>query len=339
MSSDRFADERAARRSQEDVREEVSNALLQRLDVIVADAAAVFPSSADQPLDPDYNRRLAESLVRLLAAAVRDAAIDDRGVLLATLRSALLERSVRVEQLFTFAYLTERTALDDLASDHAIGASSEAWPLVGQLVRRGSFDFLASIAARARLEPANATTDPLTTLHTRAMLDTVLLKETERTGRFGYPLALILFDLDRLTSINEQHGYGVGTKILERLGVLMRKYFRQHDWVARHGDDEIAVLLTGADAGHASDLAERARKMVEERLVFTDHRTGKTATVTVTAAVVMIAGEARTVVDPERLLVAAEAALKRAKQAGRNRVETVNDVIVNRTLPRSSPSA
>ena len=126
MSSDRFADERAARRSQEDVREEVSNALLQRLDVIVADAAAVFPSSADQPLDPDYNRRLAESLVRLLAAAVRDAAIDDRGVLLATLRSALLERSVRVEQLFTFAYLTERTALDDLASDHAIGASSEA---------------------------------------------------------------------------------------------------------------------------------------------------------------------------------------------------------------------
>ena len=206
-------------------------------------------------------------------------------------------------------------------------------------MRRGSFDFLASIAARARLEPANATTDPLTTLHTRAMLDTVLLKETERTGRFGYPLALILFDLDRLTSINEQHGYGVGTKILERLGVLMRKYFRQHDWVARHGDDEIAVLLTGADAGHASDLAERARKMVEERLVFTDHRTGKTATVTVTAAVVMIAGEARTVVDPERLLVAAEAALKRAKQAGRNRVETVNDVIVNRTLPRSSPSA
>src|SRR5436189_188650 len=98
---------------------------------------------------------------------------------------------------------------------------------------------------RARLEPNEACiVDPLTTLYTRVMLEAVLAKEVERAGRFGDLLSLILFDVDRLSAINEEHGYGVGDRILERLGILIRKYFRQYDWVARHSDDSIAVLLT-----------------------------------------------------------------------------------------------
>ena len=60
----------------------------------------------------------------------------------------------------------------------------------------------------------------------------------------GYAVSLILFDVDRLSEINQQHGYGVGDKVLERLGILIRQYFRQHDWVARHSEDSIAVLLS-----------------------------------------------------------------------------------------------
>ena len=84
---------------------------------------------------------------------------------------------------------------------------------------------------------------------------------------------MILFDVDHLSSINKEHGYGVGDEILERLGILIRKYFRQHDWVARHSEDSMAVLLTRTDAEHASELAERVRRTVEERLGFADHRT------------------------------------------------------------------
>ena len=174
------------------------------------------------------------------------------------------------------AYLTERTVLDELALDEALGATSEPWPLVAQMVRRASFDLLAAYTERAQLEPSEtAIVDRLTTLYTKPVFDAVLAKEVERAGRFGYPVSLILFDVDRLSEINEKHGYGVGDKILERLGILVRQYFRQHDWVARHAEDSIAVLLTRTDADQASRLAERVRATVEERLGFTDYRTDR----------------------------------------------------------------
>ena len=90
------------------------------------------------------------------------------------------------------------------------------------------------------------------------MFDAVLAKELERAGRFGDAVSLILFDVDRLSTINKQHGYGVGDRMLERLGILIRQYFRQHDWVARllGGFDRGAV---DADRRGARQRARRAR--------------------------------------------------------------------------------
>ena len=179
-------------------------------------------------------------------------------------------------------------------ADDTIGATSEPWPLVAQLVRRASFDLLAAYTERAQLEPSDAAIiDKLTTLYTRPLFDAVLAKELERAGRFGYPISLILFDVDRLSAINQEHGYGVGDKILERLGILIRQYFRQHDWVARYSEDSIAVLLSRTDAEHASSLAERVRATVEERLGFTDHRSDRAVPVTLSAAVINVRGRRR----------------------------------------------
>lgn len=323
-----------------DLRTRVATLLLDRAAVITADAAGLYPHTAGSSLDHDYGARLAQALIRLLAIAVREARVDPRGGPVATLRAAVLERSIEPEQLFALAYLTERSALDDLAFDGALGATSEAWPVVAQLVRRASFDYLGAFIARGHDDPTETTiTDSLTTLHTRTVFDAVLLKESERSGRLGHSLALILFDVDRLSAINERHGYGVGNRILERIAILMRRYFRQSDWVARYRDDEIAVLLTGGDAEHAGDLAERARAMVEQRLGFTDHRNGTTIKVTISGAVVTIPGLTATLIDPERLLVEAEDGVARAKGAGRNRIESVSGSATSRALPRNSPSA
>ena len=249
----------------------------------------------------------------------------------------MLERSLPVERLFAFAYLTERAALDELAVDETIGATSEAWPLVAQLVRRASFDMLASYVERVELEPRGAaTTDRLTTLHSRPVMDMVLAKEVERAGRFGYPLSLILFDVDNLSSTNEKYGYGVGDRILERLGILIRGFFRQHDWVARYDEDSMAVLLTGPDAAHANELAERVRVTVEERMEFKDHLTDQPVHVTVSAAVINLKINAGAVIDPERLMADAEAAVERAKREGRNRVEIVNGASGLQPPPSSS---
>jgi diguanylate cyclase (GGDEF)-like protein len=162
----------------------------------------------------------------------------------------------------------------------------------------------------------------------------VLAKETERAGRFGTSLSLILFDVDHLSTINKEHGYGVGDKVLERLGILIRQYFRQHDWVARHSEDSIAVLLTRTDAENAAELAERVRSTVEERLEFTDHRTDRPVPVTLSAAVINVQVAVGDVLDPQRLMSEAEAAVERAKQNGRNRVERVDGFSAQRTLPQ-----
>lgn len=311
---------------QDDLRQQTSALLLERGETISWDAVGIFPfTSGTELLDAEYCHRVGMILIELLALAVRDGKLDPRSGFVADLSRTSLERAVPIEQLFTFVYLVERTALDELALSETIGATAEPWPLVAQMVRRGSFDLLAAYTTRAHAESSEAAiTDKLTTVYTRPLFEAVLAKELERAGRFGHAVSLILFDVDNLSAINQQFGYGVGDKILERLGITTRQYFRQHDWVARHSEDSIAVLLTRTDAEHASELAEKLRATVEERLEFTDHRTDKPVRVTVSAAVLNVSVTAGDVIDAERLLADAEAAVERSKRLGRNRVERID---------------
>ena len=131
----------------------------------------------------------------------------------------------------------------------------------------------------------SAIEDPLTTLHTRPVLDAVLPKECCRAERFEHWLSMMLIDIDNLSAINKAHGYGVGDRILERMGILLRAYFREHDWVARYAEDTIAVLLPETTPADAMSLAERTRTMIEERLTFRDYRTEQRIVVTVSVAV------------------------------------------------------
>jgi diguanylate cyclase (GGDEF)-like protein len=299
--------------------------LLDRSDEIAADTAAIFPPSAEETWDSRDCRRVGRLLVQLLGFAVRDGRVDARGSFVADLHQLVRECVVSADRLFSFAYLVERTALDDLATDETIGAMTEAWPLAAQLVRRASFDVLAAYHEHVQLEPGESSMiDRLTTLHTRSLLQTVLAKEADRAGRFGLPLSLILFDVDNLSKINEEHGYGVGDKILERLGILIRGFFRQHDWIARYSEDSIVVLLASPDAAYGSDLAERVRATVAERLEFVDHRSDQQVRVTLSAAVVNVRVNAGDLIDPERLMAEAEAVVERAKRLGRNRIERID---------------
>jgi diguanylate cyclase (GGDEF)-like protein len=323
--------------AQDDLRQRIATAIQDRASVLVWDTVAIFPFSGSEVLEPEYCSRIGEVVVQLLTVGVRDGKIDGRGGAVAALHRIALERSLRAGRLFTFVYLLERSALDELALSDTLGATSEPWPVVAQMVRRASFDLLAAYTERAQLDPTDAAiVDKLTTLHTRPLFDAVLAKELERAGRYGIPISLILFDVDRLSAINEEHGYGVGDKILERLGILIRQYFRHHDWVARYSEDSIAVLLSRTDAEPAAELAERVRATVEGRLEFTDHRTDRPVRVTLSAAVINIALNAGDVIDRERLLTDAESAVERAKQQGRNRVVRIDGYAGTRHPPSTS---
>jgi len=308
-----------------ELRRLVANHLTARRDVIIADTVATFPlASGSRRLDANYCMRLGNVAATLLNDAILDGRLDSRGPGISELAVLIDDREVSPEQLFTFVHIVMSTAIDELSLDERVGLNTDPWPHACQIVRRAAFDLLGAWTTRLMYSPQNsAIEDALTTLHTRPVLEAVLPKECSRAERFEHWLSMMLIDVDNLSVINQVHGYGVGDRILERMGILLRAYFRQHDWVARYGEDTIAVLLPDTDPRHAMTLAERTRTMVEERLTFRDYRTEQRAVVTVCVAVASARALEGEPIDHEAFSAAAVAALSRAKAGGRNRVEQV----------------
>ena len=308
-----------------DLRRHVAHHLADRRDVIVADTVATFPlSSGSRRLDFDYCVRLGNLVTRLLCDAVIEGRLDSRGAGTSELSAMVAEREVSPEQLFMFVHIAMTTGIDELSLDQHVGANTEPWPQAAQIVRRAAFDLLAAWTTRSVQMPLRSSIeDALTTLHTRPVLDAVLPKECCRAERFEHWLSMMLIDIDDLSGINRAHGYGVGDRILERMGILLRAYFRQHDWVVRYAEDTIAVLLPETTPADALTLADRTRVMVEDRLTFRDYRTDQRAAVTVSVAVTSARALEGEPIDHARFQAEAEAALDRAKVGGRNRVEQV----------------
>jgi len=322
---------------QDDLRQRIASALIERLEVIATDTATILAHSGVETLDTGFRHQIARQLAQLFAFAIRDGRVDSRGPFVADLRATVASRGLSTDRFFSFVYHAERVALDELAIDGAIGATTELWPVVAQLMRRASFDLLAAYVDRIQVEPAaGAIVDTLTTLHPRPLFDAVLAKEVERAARAGYPLSLLLVDVDHLGAINAQHGRGVGDKILERIGILMHHFFRQHDWVARHSDDSFVVLLSQTDANDASELAERLRTTVEGRLGFVDHLTGEPVALSLTGAIINLSVESGAVIDVERLMADAELAVARAKREGRNRIQRID---VHKPVAQARPAS
>jgi diguanylate cyclase (GGDEF)-like protein len=317
-------------------REQLARILDQRIDVVINDAISVFPFAGIESLDTERGSALGALLLQLLISATRDGELDSRSRRVADLQNLATDNGLSIGQLFSFAYLIERAALDELALDESFGATSEPWAAVAQMVRRASFDVLAALAEHlSRESRTRAINDPLTTLYTRGVLLAAIEKEIQRSERFGHPFALIVLDVDHLTDINQLHGYGFGDRVLERIGILITNYFREQDWVSRYDEDGFAVLLPETQRAHAEMLAERLRVTVQERLALRDHLTEVHVDVTVSVAV-LIADSVDGTVRADDLLLEAEEAVKRAKHGGRNRVERL-EIDVTKPRPTRRP--
>lgn len=303
-----------------ELRHHVARTLEARAEAVLEEAVAVFPFAG---IEGDAAERvaLARVILQLLIAAARNGEVDGRGADVIELRELSRQRGLAVSGIFNLAYLIERAALDQLALDESFGSTSEPWPSIEQLVRRASFSVLAAFTELLAREPGDGSVlDGLTTLHTRPVIMAALEKEIQRAERFNHPLALILLDIDRLADINARHGYGAGDRVLERIGIVIRRYFREHDWVARYAGDTFAILLPATQPEHARQLADRMRQTVEQRFELHDYRSEEQIGVTVSVGLVT-ADSASLSVRAEQLIDAAREALNRAKEAGRNRVE------------------
>ena len=173
----------------------------------------------------------------------------------------------------------------------------------------------------ARLEQALreqeqlAVMDSLTGLYNRRFLDAELQLELDRGARSHVPVGVLLCDLDHFKQINDKHGHLVGDSVLREVARRLLNAVRNGDLVARYGGEEFVVLLPGGGKEKLREIGERCRRAFEEAPFQLPHNNEAFVTISIGGA--CWPDDANT---PRGLVGAADAALYRAKEAGRNRI-------------------
>jgi diguanylate cyclase (GGDEF)-like protein len=158
-----------------------------------------------------------------------------------------------------------------------------------------------------------AATDGLTGLPNKRAAADALKRMFAQASTTGAPLSLLLLDLDHFKQVNDQRGHAVGDQVLANVGATLHTVLRAHDFAARNGGEEFAVLLPDTGLPAAAEIAERIRVAITEISL-----PGADVSVTVSIGVSSYPDHAST---PDRLERLADGALYSAKRHGRNRVE------------------
>lgn len=166
---------------------------------------------------------------------------------------------------------------------------------------------------------ALAERDALTGLPNRRALQAALLRRLDDARLHHHPLSLLFVDLDHFKRVNDGHGHAAGDDVLVEVGRRLVHGLREGDMAFRQGGEEFVVLLPGADHDVALAIAERLRASVSGAPM-----ASRVGPIGVSASIGM--ATLRDGDSAERLLARADAAMYRAKQAGRNRVEAAADV-------------
>jgi len=155
--------------------------------------------------------------------------------------------------------------------------------------------------------------DALTGIPNRAAYDERIEQEFLRWKRFGRPVSILAWDIDRFKAINDAYGHKAGDKVLRVVGQHLASRIRSTDFVARYGGEEFVMLMVGATPQEAWAIADRIRAEIEQ-LGFHFYETP--VRVTASCGITCFSGEDDTA---DAAFDRADRALYRAKQAGRNR--------------------
>ena len=178
----------------------------------------------------------------------------------------------------------------------------------------------AEIALRLSAEQLRnlAETDGLTGIVNRRAFDEAFARETAGSARKNTPFSLLMVDIDRFKAYNDTYGHPAGDQCLRVVSKCLRQSVsRPADIVARYGGEEFVVLLPATSAKGAMIVAEQfARLLSQENIVHTGSEFGR-----VTASIGISCATGATLrLNPNRLLIEADAALYDAKTQGRNRI-------------------
>lgn len=161
---------------------------------------------------------------------------------------------------------------------------------------------------------AAARTDAKTGLLNAAAWQREADTELARAQRSDDPLALILIDLDHFKQVNDTHGHLIGDQVLVAVAGVLCNQLRDSDIIGRFGGEEFVVLLPGADTVEACRVAERLRGRISKLAVPAEEAT---VNITISAGVALFRTHGQDLIE---LLAAADLALYRAKESGRDRI-------------------
>ncbi|MBW6467573.1 MAG: diguanylate cyclase [Coriobacteriia bacterium] len=304
------------------------------VDMLYCDGCVDGPATGSE-LSVYAKRRLFTETVGSPAAA--PAGVDTRSVL-AHLPALGLDRAFSASPVPTRAYSDEQIdaclaegefadrtqVLDcgacgyDACIDHAIAVLSgdSSWDMCFPLEHK------RLLRNNEALEES-ATLDPVTGLWNRRVFSERLATEFARYQRYGAPLTLLMIDLDGFKAVNDGYGHTTGDAVLERIGTVVRETVRETDIPARFGGDEFGLILpnVGKTAGYA--VAEKLRGVIAgERVAVVDPDREGEVSVTISVG---LASAGPSASDADRLLEAADRALYRSKELGRDRVMIAPD--------------
>jgi diguanylate cyclase (GGDEF)-like protein len=168
-----------------------------------------------------------------------------------------------------------------------------------------------------------ARADAKTGLLNAAAWEQLATAEVERAVRTRSPLAVAVLDLDKFKNINDTYGHLLGDDVLRNIAITMTTVLRDYDLAGRFGGEEFVMLLPQTRAVDAFRIAERVREHIAQLPVFADGTRGRER-VPVTVSIGVAALDAGTERELTDLLAAADAALYRAKGAGRDQVQMIS---------------
>lgn len=190
-----------------------------------------------------------------------------------------------------------------LARRDELGEVAQAFNVMAQHLKE-NFSRVSDMANR----------DGLTGLYNARFFQEALDRELEKVKRNGRPLSVLIFDADRFKRINDKYGHPIGDQILQHVSRIARSVLRGYDVLARYGGEEFIAMLTDTTGSQAILLAERLRKMVEQRPYLPENSDPIRATISIGVA------QARAPYQKKDLISQADQSLYRAKETGRNKV-------------------
>jgi diguanylate cyclase (GGDEF)-like protein len=205
--------------------------------------------------------------------------------------------------------------LGSVAVDPAAFADDPSLVLISAALLVGVVVFTLSLSDTEMALRADARFDHLTGLFNRASLKPRFDELRSQAHATDGAIALVVYDLDRFKSVNDDLGHDRGDAVLRDTAHLLRRHLRAFDLVYRLGGEEFAVVLPGVGVAEAMEIAQRQRESIEEA------RPGGVA-ITISGGVASARGSD---VAWETLFHRADAALLRAKREGRNRIVVAGD--------------